>query len=94
MLHRKNKAIPFFLKLNCFALLVPDKVTFYRRWAEKGLSATKVKSFDLFPKAEHKIGFTDQKLQQEVSQLLQKWQDSGRVAQLQKQSRQFNPSLN
>ncbi|WP_233078798.1 hypothetical protein [Rheinheimera soli] len=69
-------------------------MTFYRRWAEKGLSATKVKSFDLFPKAEHKIGFTDQKLQQEVSQLLQKWQDSGRVAQLQKQSRQFNPSLN
>lgn len=75
-------------------LLVLDKVTFYRRWAEKGLSADKVQSFDLFPKAEHKIGFTDQKLQQQVSQLLQKWQDSGRVEQLQKQTRQLSQSLN
>ncbi|HJS14367.1 substrate-binding periplasmic protein [Rheinheimera sp.] len=75
-------------------LLVLDKVTFYRRWSEKSLPAHKVRSFDLFPKAQHRIGFTDLKLQQQVSQLLQKWQDSGRVAQLQKQTRQLNQSLN
>ncbi|EGM77429.1 extracellular solute-binding protein, family 3 [Rheinheimera sp. A13L] len=76
------------------ALLVLDKVTFYRRWAERGLAVNQVKSFDLFPKAEYHIGFTDQKLQQQVSQLLQKWQDSGRVEQLQKQTRQLSQSLN
>lgn len=75
-------------------LLVLDKVTFYRRWAEKGLAAHKVRTFDLFPKARHRIGFTDQKLQLQVSQLLQQWQDSGRVAELQKQTRQLNQSLN
>lgn len=75
-------------------LLVLDKVTFYRRWGEKNLPAHKVRSFDLFPKALHRIGFTDLRLQQQVSQLLQKWLDSGRVAQLQKQTRQLNQSLN
>lgn len=75
-------------------LLVLDKVTFYRRWNEKGLADHKVRSFDLFPKAQHKIGFIDQKLQLEVSQLLQKWQQSGRVDELQKQTRQLNQSLN
>lgn len=75
-------------------LLVLDKVTFYRRWAEKGLAADKVRSFDLFPKARHTIGFTDEKLQQQVSHLLKQWQESGRVAQLQKQTRQLTQSAN
>lgn len=75
-------------------LLVLDKITFYRRWSEKNLPAHKVRTFDLFPKAQHHIGFTNQRLQQQVSLLLKKWQDSGRVEQLQKQTRQLNQSLN
>ena len=75
-------------------LLVLDKITFYRRWADKGLKPHQVRTFDLFPTAQHHIGFTDAKLQQQVSPLLQQWQDSGRVAELQKQTRQHNQSLN
>jgi polar amino acid transport system substrate-binding protein len=75
-------------------LLVLDKVTFYRRWNEKGLKPEQVKTFDLFPKASYRIGFVDPQLQQQVSQLLQLWQDSGRVAQLQKQTRELNQSIN
>lgn len=88
-----NQAIDM-LQKHRTELLVIDKVTFYRRWEEKGLSSDQVRSFDLFPKAQHKIGFTDQKLQQQVSQLLKQWQDSGRVAQLHKQTRQLNQSAN
>jgi polar amino acid transport system substrate-binding protein len=75
-------------------LLVLDAVSFYRRWAERGMSEHQVRSFDLFPKSQYKIGFTDQKLQRQVSQLLQRWLDSGRVAQLQKQTRQLSQSVN
>lgn len=88
-----NQAIEM-LQQRRIELLVLDKITFYRRWAEKGLVPHKVRSFDLFPKAHHHIGFTDQKLQQQVSQLLQQWQESGRVAQLQKLTREYNQSLN
>lgn len=48
-------------------LLVLDKITFYRRWAEKEFKPHQVRSFDLFPKAKHHIGFTDAKLQRQVS---------------------------
>lgn len=75
-------------------LLVLDKVTFYRRWSEKGFTAAEVKTFDLFPKVSYRIGFVDQQLQQKVSLLLQQWQDSGRVAQLQKETRELNQSMN
>lgn len=75
-------------------LLVLDKVTFYRRWSEKGFSTRQVRSFDLFPKTSHRIAFIDQNLQQQVSQLLEMWQRSGRVAALQLNIRQLNQSLN
>ncbi len=88
-----NQAIEMLLQRR-IELLVLDKVTFYRRWAEKGLVSHKVRSFDLFPTAQHHIGFTDQKLQQQVSQLLLQWQESGRVVQLQKLTREYNLSQN
>lgn len=75
-------------------LLVLDKVTFNRRWSEKGFSPDQVKTFDLFPKAQYHIAFIDPKLQQQVSQLLKQWQDSGRVAELQLKIRRQNQSLN
>lgn len=75
-------------------LLVLDSITFYRRWNEKGFSPEQVRTFDLFPKAQLHFAFINQKLQQQVSQLLKQWQDSGRVAELQLKIRQLNQSLN
>jgi len=60
-------------------LLVLDKVTFERRWRELGRSLNDVRSFSLFPVAQHNFACHQQALCLQLDQLLSEWRRSGRL---------------
>lgn len=68
-------------------LLVLDSATFYHRLQEMGADPAQIQSFDLLPKVQYRIATQDKLLQQQVSQLLQQWQQSGQLQQIRREAR-------
>lgn len=69
-------------------LLVLNKLTFYRRLAQLNVPEDSIKSFDLLPKVNYRLAFSDQQLQQQVEQRLLVYLQQGTIKTIDVEARQ------
>lgn len=69
-------------------LLVLNKLTFYRRLAQLNVPEDTIKSFDLLPKVNYRLAFSQQQLQQQVEQRLLSYLLQGTIKTIDVEARQ------
>lgn len=69
-------------------LLVLNKLTFYRRLAQLNVPEDRIKSFDLLPKVNYRLAFSNQQLQQQAAQRLVEYLQQGTIKAIDVEARQ------